>query len=165
MTKQTKASVKGLANIGALLDRGVPAAPATAPKRERRDTSQIFQRTREKIYAAIPLGANLDPKHKALIETYLKGAIGEAYNCGHADALEQNSAVESLLDKQYEARTKLTLPTAVAAIMEQRGLATMTLDLEQVATVFERQHIDFSVAIVDESTSIVDYRLTPIGEI
>jgi hypothetical protein len=154
-----KHSVKGLANIGTLVGRAdLPVQPPV--KRERRDVNAIFHRTREKIEAAIPLGANLDPKHKAMIETYLLAGLREANNVGHADALEQNSAVEKLLEKQYEARTKVTMPAVAAGIMEQRGLSSMTLDLALMATVFQRCKIEY--VITDED--VIEYTLRPIAE-
>jgi len=154
-----KHSVKGLSNIGTLLGRAdVP--PQQEPKRSRATRGDICDKTFEKIMAAIPLGANLDPKHKALISTYLKGAVGDAFDLGHAEALEQNNVVEALLDKQYKARTEMTMPAVVAGVMEQRGLRSMTLDLEQLATVFEREKIAFNV--VDDTIS---YTLTPADEV
>lgn len=152
-------SVKGLANIGALLNRtDLPTTPAPAPKRERRTQDQIYERTIEKVLAAMR-GADASDV-VPLIQTYVKAAIRDSYNGGHADALDQNSAVEKLLEQQYEARTKMTLPAAVAGIMEQRGLSSMTLDLAHLATVFDRNRIDFSVSDGD----VIEYRLLPIDE-
>jgi hypothetical protein len=155
----TSKSVKGLANIAQLLNRGDLAAAKPAPKRERRDTNDIFDRTREKIEAAIPLGANLDPKHWSLIDTYLKAGLRDAYNLGHADALDQNSQVERLLEKQYDARTKVTMPAVVAAVMEQMGLTSMTMDLALMATVFQRNQITYTVT--DEN--VIEYMMRPVG--
>lgn len=164
MTKQQgnrSVSVKGLANIGALLNRTDLPTVQTAPKRERRTRDEIAARTTEKILAALPLGANLDPTHKQLIATFIQAGVRDAYNGGHADAIDQNSAVEKLLEQQYDARTKMTLPAAVAWVMEGRGLSSMTLDLGHLATVFDRNHIDFDVSDGD----IINYRLTPRDEV
>lgn len=155
-------SVKGLAALGTLLNRAdLPNTP-TAPKRERRTLDQIYDRTHEKIVASIE--GNERCSAASILGHYLKAALREAYNSGHADALDQNSAVEKLLEQQYDARTKMTLPAAVAWIMEQRGIPEMTLDLSMLATVFDRQHIDFSIATADESTELIAYRITPIDE-
>lgn len=159
MNNKPKMSVNGLQNIGALIGRA--DLPTQAPKRDRRDINGIFDITREKIYAAIPLGADLAPKHRALIETYIKAGLGDAFSLGHAEALEQNSAVEKLLEQQYEARTKVTMPAVAAAIMEQQGLASMTMDLALMATVFERTKITYTL---DAETNVIEYNLRPVGE-
>lgn len=144
-------SVKGLANIGALLERGdLPKAPAPAPKRDRRTLEQIEARTHEKIVASIQGNERCSASN--LVGHYLKAALREAYNSGHADALDQNGAVEALLEQQYDARTRLTTPAVVAAVMEQLGSTEMTLDLSMFATVFERKKIDFSVSDQDVIT-------------
>jgi len=150
-------SVKGLANIGALLDRSdAPKAPAVLPKR--RDTEQIYARTHEKIVASIQGNERCSASN--LVGHYLKAALREAYNLGHADALDQNGAVEALLNKQYQARTELTTPAVVAAIMEQLGKETMTLDLAMFGTVFDRKKIDFSVSDQD----VIEYTLIDNSE-
>jgi len=136
--------VKGLANIGALINRAdLPQAPTPAARRERRDLDQIFERTNAKIVASIE--GNERCSATAILGHYLLAAIREAYNTGHADALDQNSAVDDLLEKQYEARTRLTMPTVVAAVMEQHGMSELTLDLTKVATVFERVKVDYTI--------------------
>jgi hypothetical protein len=151
-----KSSVHGLANIGQLLNRAdlPPAAPPAT--RERRTQDEIYQRTHEKIVASIE--GNERCSAAAILGHYLKAALRDAYNSGHADALEQNSAVERLLEQQYEARTKLTMPAVVAAVMEQRGLSSMTLDLAHMATVFSRNRIEFTVSGED----VIEYTLTVI---
>lgn len=159
MNNKPKMSVNGLQNIGALIGRA--DMPTPAPKRDRRNLDGIFQRTREKVQAAVPLGANLDPKHWALIDNYLKAGLDEAKNLGHAEALDQNSQVEKLLEQQYEARTKVTMPAVAAAIMEQQGLASMTMDLALMATVFERTKITYTL---DAETNVIEYNLRPVGE-
>jgi hypothetical protein len=151
--------VKGLANIAMLVARtDLPTAPPKNPAATRRTRDEIFQRTREKCKAAIPLGANLDPKHWALIDTYLKASLDASYNLGYAEALETNGQVERLLEKQYDARTKVTMPAVAAGIMEQLGLPSMTLDLGHLATVFTRNRIDYTLS--DEN--VIDYRLLPL---
>jgi len=161
MNNKTKVAVKGLANIGQLLNRADLVKAPTAPKRNRRDLDQIHTRTMEKIKAAIHFGANITPTQIDLISNFVRASIRESYNGGHADALDQNSAVEKLLEKQYEARTQTTMPAVVAAVMEQRSLSSMTLDLAELATVFQRHRIDYTVSEQD----IIDFKLTPLDEV
>lgn len=157
---QKKISGKGLHSIASVLGRG--EAPQPAPVREKRDVNGIFHHTREKITAALPLGAmgSMDPSHTTLIETYLLAGLREAYNLGHAEALAQGSEVDKMLDKQYEARTALLTPTVVCAVMEQSGLSSMTLDLARMATVFERMDIQYTL---DADTNIMVYTMRPVG--
>lgn len=156
---QKKHSVHGLQNIGKLLARG-DIAPAP-PNREKRDINGIFNQTREKTMAAIPpMVASDHVKHRALFETYLLAGIRDAYNLGHADALAQNSAVDKMLEKQYETRTRVTMPAVVCAVMEQTGLSSMTLDMAQMATVFERCDIDYAL---DPTTDVIEFTMRPIG--
>lgn len=153
---QKKVSINGLANIGKLLGRA--DAPKEAPKRERRDTFGILNHTREKISAA--LGESTNVTQNNLIYDYVKGAIRDAYNLGHSEALEQNGQVERLLEKQYEARTRVTTPAVVCAIMEQSGLSSMTLDMAQLATVFQRCDIQYTY---DPATEVMEYTMRPAG--
>lgn len=157
---QKKVSINGLANIGKLLGRA--DAPKEAPKRERRDLNGISAHTQEKIYAALPPRAmgSIDHTHKVLIGHYLNAALKEANNLGHAEALEQNGQVERLLEKQYEARTRVTTPAVVCAIMEQSGLSSMTLDMAQLATVFQRCGIDY---VYNPDTEVMEYTMRPAG--
>lgn len=156
---QNKHSVKGLANIGALISR-TDLPTHTAPTRERRDINGIFNRTNEKMQAAAPIGQVLTVTQRNLMATYLNAALREAHSLGHAEALEQNSEVERLLEKQYEARTKVTMPAVVAAVMEQSGLASMTMDLALMATVFQRQKIEYTL---DAETNVISYQVRPVG--
>jgi 2-hydroxychromene-2-carboxylate isomerase len=154
-------SVKGLANIGALLGRGdLPQQPPREPKRERRTQEQIYERTMEKVSASLSSMPTMAATHVNLIQNYVRAAVREAYNLGHADALEQNGAVEALLEQQYQARTKLTMPAVVAAVMEQQGLSSMTLDLAHMATVFKRNEIKYT--ITDED--VIEYTMRPVGD-
>jgi len=149
--------VHGLANIGALLDRGdLPKAPPPAPKRERRTRDEIISRTMEKIGAAV--GGNATATQMSLVREYVNAAVRDAHSLGHAEALDQNHAVERLLDQQYEARTKLTMPAVAAGIMEQLNMPSMTLDLALMASVFKRNQIDFSLSNQD----VIEYTLLPL---
>lgn len=158
MNNSKKLSIKGLQNIGHLIAR--TDLPTEAPKRERRDCTDILAKTSEKIHAAL-IGSTVKGSQLNLLGTYLHAAIREAHTLGHAEALEQNSAVEKLLEKQYEARTKVTMPAVVAAVMEQSGLASMTMDLALMATVFERTQITYTV---DPDTNVIEYSLRPVGD-
>lgn len=154
-----KNSVKGLANIAILMNQaGVLPTALAAPKRERRDTNDIFNRTVGKLAAAV--GLNVNPAQTELMQTFLKAGLRDAYNLGHADALDQNSEVERMLEKQYQTRTQVTMPAVVAAVMEQLGLTSMTLDLALMATVFDRTKITY---IVSEE-NVISYDMRPVGE-
>lgn len=161
---QKKVSINGLQNIGKLLGRA--EAPQEAPKRERRTLNGIFNHTREKIEAATGLSPDGRPQtddfraKRELLKTYINASIREAHALGHAEALEQNSSVERLLEKQYEARTRVTAPAVVCAIMEQSGLSSMTLDMAQMATVFQRCDIDY---VYNPDTEIMEYTMRPAG--
>lgn len=148
MNNKPKMSVNGLQNIGALIGRA--DLPTQAPKKSTRNTiEQIVAKTVEN--GGFSCG-----------DARLIGAAArEAYNLGHADALEQNSAVEKLLEQQYEARTKVTMPAVAAAIMEQQGLTSMTMDLALMATVFDRTKITYTL---DAETNVIEYNLRPVGE-
>jgi hypothetical protein len=150
-------SVKGLANIAQLLNQGgVLAAAAPAPKRERRTADQIAGRTYEKLKAAM---SNLPQSQQDMVISYVKAGLRESYNVGHADALDQNSEVERLLDKQYQKRTEVTMPAVVAGVMEQLGLSSMVLDLALMATVFDRHKITYTLS--DEN--VIEYTVRPAG--
>lgn len=161
---QKKVSINGLQNIGKLLGRA--DAPQESPKRERRTLNGIFNHTREKIEAATGLSPDGRPQtddfraKRELLKTYINASIREAHALGHAEALEQNSSVERLLEKQYEARTRVTTPAVVCAIMEQSGLSSMTLDMVQMATVFQRCDIDY---VYNPDTEVMEYTMRPAG--
>nr|DAI87217.1 MAG TPA: hypothetical protein [Caudoviricetes sp.] len=154
---QKKVSVHGLQNIGALLGRA--DAPKAAPKRERSTVEGIANITAEKIIAQVDVG---DPRGAAanMVRHYIKAGIRDAYNLGHAEALGQNSAVDKLLEKQYETRTRVTTPAVVCAVMEQSGLSSMTLDMAMMATVFERCDIDY---VYNPDTEVIEYTMRPAG--
>lgn len=163
MNNKQKKVVKGLANIGALLDRAEIPAESPAPTRERRDINGIFHHTREKIMAAIPpMVASDHVSHRALFETFLLAGLRDSYNLGHAEALEQNGSVEKLLIEQYRVRTEVTMPAVVCGIMEQSGLESMTLDMARMATVFDRLDVDYTY---DQDTEIMSYTVRPAGAI
>jgi hypothetical protein len=152
-------SVKGLANIAQLLNRGdLAVAPAT-PKRERRaDTQVIFDRTASKLAAAV--GLNVNPAQHELMCKFLMAGLRDAYNLGPADALDQNSQVERLLETQYQKRTAVTMPAVGAGVLEQLGLSSMTLDLAHLATVFERNQISY---VFNDDTNVMEYTMRPAG--
>ena len=158
--KQKKVSIHGLQNIGKLLGRA--DAPKETPKRVRGTVDGIYDQTREKIMAALPIGATAYITHsqQKLLETYLLAGLRDAHALGHAETLEQNNSVERLLEKQYEARTRVTTPAVVCAIMEQSGLSSMTLDMAQLATVFDRCEIDY---VYNPDTEVMEYTMRPAG--
>lgn len=156
---QKKVSVHGLQNIGMLLGRA--DAPKPAPSRERGTVEGIYEKTFEKIIAALPVSATAYVTHaqQKLMEGYLRAGLRDAYNLGHSEALEQNGQVERLLEKQYETRTRVTTPAVVCAVMEQTGLSSMTLDMALMATVFERCDIQYTVSGED----VIEFTMRPIG--
>jgi hypothetical protein len=127
-------SVRGLANIGLLVTAG--ALRANPPKQDERD---VKQRIIDKTVAALLPHLKITKEAASKIVT---AAVREAFNAGHANALDQNSMVEELLKKQYNARTELTLPVAAMAIMEQTGLSDILLDMDAVASVSSRCRIE-----------------------
>lgn len=145
-------SVSGLANIGSLIGRAdLPTAPPKNAAASRRTKEQIVTKT---------LGY-FGEGSAALYRRYIEAAVRDAYNLGHADALDQNSAVEKLLEKQFDARTKVTMPAVVAGVMEQQGLSSMTLDLAMMSTVFDRLNIEYTLSDED----VIEYMVRPVGEV
>lgn len=127
--------VNGLANIGLLV---AGATMRNAPKQDERDVKdKIVQKT---LSALAARAGGIDHG----FDKAVTAAVREAFNAGHANALEQNSMVEELLKKQYSARTELTLPVAAMAIMEQVGLPSILLDLDAVATVSSRCRVELA---------------------
>lgn len=151
-----KLSVSGLANIGKLLNRGELPKPVPVQKDVRKSQDTIIEKTVNKLLAKVP--SNMRDAWRAEIIILVTAAVREAYNLGHADSLTQSAAVETLLDKQYRARTELTMPAVVAAVMEQLGMTTMTVDLEALATVFDRVRIDM-IPMMGAAGEFVEYRL------
>jgi hypothetical protein len=148
-------SVNGLANIGAFMSRVPTANVDPAPPKSSQEA--IVTKT---------VGA-LTPHAKITSDAISKvvaAAVREAFNLGHATALAQNDMVEALLKKQYDARTQLTLPAAVAAIMEQTGMDELILDLTAVSTVFDRCKIDMAVNPVDDKGDLIEYKLTHFAD-
>jgi hypothetical protein len=146
MSDDRKLRVNGLANLASLMVRNPDvlkqAATPVKPPKESRDA--ICQRTIGNLQ-----GLTLN-QHQGVMRRIVEAAVREAYNAGHAAALVQNGAVEDALSQQNEARTRYTLPTAVAAIMEHIGMDELVLDLDAVASVFKRNRIEFKVVDADE---------------
>jgi hypothetical protein len=132
-------SVRGLANIGLLVSAGALRANPPKPKDEGDVKAAIIKKT----LGAMPNTLDASKPHViAQVERIVTAAVREAFNAGHANALDQNSMVEELLKKQYTARTELTLPVACMAIMEQTGLSDILLDMDAVASVSSRCRIE-----------------------
>lgn len=162
MDKKTEQRVKGLANIGTLMARNPDAVKPvpTAQPQAKVSRDAICQRTIGNLQ-----GITLD-QHQGVMRRIVEAAIREGYNAGHAAAFEQNGAVEKLLEQQYEARTKLTLPAAVAGIMEQLGMDELHLELDALSTVFTRQRIEFVVepSTTDIPVDFVKYTLHALAD-
>lgn len=161
--KKQKISVRGLANIGALLDRADTPAPAPLKSTENKLTREsIIDRTVERLvtsgdYSSQDAYAVAEARSRKLVTA----AIRDAFNAGHAQALAQSNAVDVLLERQYASRTMHITPAIVASVMEQLGLSNMVLDMRLVGTVFERNALDFSVSDLGDR-QIVDYTMAPI---
>ena len=137
-------SVKGLENIGKLV---VGAALTHAPRPVERDMKQaIIDKTMGAMLNSLDTSK---PHVVSQVGRILAACVREAFNAGHAQALVQNDMVEVLLKKQFDTRTKLTLPVAVMAIMEQSGMSSMLLDLEAVATINQRCRVELQ-SVEDE---------------
>jgi hypothetical protein len=131
-------SINGLANIG-LLVAGA-ALRAAPPKPKEADVKAAIIK---KTVGAMP--NHLDPTSPRTVDAVQRivtAAVREAFNAGHANALDQNHMVEELLKQQYKTRTELTLPVAAMAIMEQSGMSSLLLDLDAVATVNDRCRVE-----------------------
>jgi hypothetical protein len=150
-------SVNGLANIGAFMSRVPTANVDPAPPKSSQEA--IVAKTVDNVREAYS-----KPGAGITIERCVAAAVREAFNLGHAAALAQNDMVEQLLKKQYDARTQLTLPAALAAIMEQIGMDELILDLTAVSTVFDRCKIDMAVNPVDEQGDLIEYKLTHFAD-
>lgn len=161
--KKQKISVRGLANIGALLDRADTPAPAPLKSTENKVTREsIIDRTVERLvtsgdYASQDAYAVAEARSRKLVTA----AIRDAWQAAHAQALAQSNAVDVLLERQYASRTMHITPAIVASVMEQLGLSNMVLDMRLVGTVFERNALDFSVSDLGDR-QIVDYTMAPI---
>lgn len=150
MTSKRTPSVSGLANIGVLL-QGQSNYAKPAPAARSHNLQGIALHTARKLLDAD------QSEHARLVSA----AVKEAYNAGHAEGLAQGSAVETLLNAQYDSRTRMLVPTVVAAIMDQLGMQEMTLDLNAVSTTFKRVALNFSLS----DAGVVEYKLTPIEEV
>lgn len=156
MNSKRKLSVTGLANIASLLTKAdLEPQPIHLPGKPRATKESIV----EKTYARLPAMSADDLKRT---NTLIEAAVREAYNLGHADAMVQSETVDALLKQQYDARTKLTMPAVVAAVMEHLGTSELVMHLPTVATVFDRNHIEYTV---DDSGDWIEYKLRPTGEV
>lgn len=124
-------SVRGLASIGALLERA--DAPAAAPVRPNGGKEAIIEKTLEKMQSFT--GGDLSG--------IVTAAVREAFNLGHAAALDQNNEIERLINKRFDTKTQMAMPAICAAVMEQLGMTELLLNLDDVGTVFDRCAIDF----------------------
>ncbi len=150
--------VKGLANIGALISRAPEAiAPPAEPKGHGITLDGIFDKTIGNMLVMAPPTAR--EAFKPEVSRILKAALREAFNLGHAAAVGQNNMVDELLAKQYDARTSLTMPAVVAAVMEQTGMDTLVLDLDAVGTVFTRCRLEHDTLADVGHPSTLEYRL------
>lgn len=158
--KKQKISVRGLANIGALLDRADTPAPAPLKSTENKLTREsIIDRTVAKLSSVTAESAVMP--FDAWIRKVVTAAVRDAWQTAHAQALAQSNAVDVLLERQYASRTMHITPAIVASVMEQLGLSNMVLDMRLVGTVFERNALDFSVSDLGDR-QIVDYTMAPI---
>jgi hypothetical protein len=158
-------SVKGLENIASLI---VPVAAAAAPedlkKPKHLNTEVIINKTMNNLKQFVNGSATdltiVDAHNRKIVTA----AVREALNLGHALAVGQNDMVEKLLEQQYKARTDLTVPVVVAAVMEQLGMTELLLDLGNLSTVFTRCRLEQSM--VDESVAkdYIDYRLRYLAD-
>lgn len=142
MTK--KPSVSGLQNIGTLLARNEAVTnvpPVKTVKVEPADVQKEIVKKTMSALSYLPKTVDFAAHGK-----YVKAAVREAYDQGHAAALKQNELVQSILDQQYKSRNANVVPAVVAAVMEQIGMHSLSLDLGDVATVFERVSINYEVA-------------------
>lgn len=156
MNSKRKLSVTGLANIASLLTKAdLEPQPVRVPGKPRATQTTIAQKTID----ALPIRAQGDDPS---IGRIVVAAVREAYNLGHADAMVQSETVDALLKQQYDARTKLTMPAVVAAVMEHLGTSELVMHLPTVATVFDRNRIEYAV---DDSGEWINYTMRPVGEV
>lgn len=145
--------VGGLENIGKLLAQAPEAhAPAPTPKPAGPTLESIVAKTVEA--GGFSCG---DAK-------FIGAAVREALNLGHAMAVGQNNMVEDLLKQQYAARTALTMPAVVAAIMEQTGIDSLVLDLDAVSTVFSRCRLEHDTLEAVGHASTIEYMLVYLAD-
>lgn len=164
-----KISVNGLANIGQLIARNPDAAKVEPPKSELQkkvDRAAIVDKTLGNLHGGAAGSANQAMKVETHNLAVLQAAVRDAYNLGHKDALDQNGAVEAMLDQQYKDRTALTLPAAMAAFMEQCGLTSLLLDLPAVATVFSRVRLVTVIHNTEDpdDAGVIEYTLHHLSD-
>jgi len=152
-----KLSVRGLANIHVLLAKADQPAPEPAKPTTTREA--IIQRTVERLvtsadYSGQDAYASAESRARKLVTA----AVRDAWEAGHLASLAQNAAVDAIVKQQYETRTSHAVPAVVASVMEHLGRDTFMLDLHMVASVFERNTLEFSVIEVDNK-HVVDYTL------
>jgi len=157
--KKKEVSVKGLANIGKLLDRGV-VLTSEAPKADKLDTlGAIAEKTSHKVFGVMQTSG----KHRA-VHHCVEAGVREAHKLGQVEAVKQSEIVEKMLNEQYEGRTSALLPAVAAVIMEQLGMTDMTLDLDAIETVFERCTIDYELNHGGPAGNFISYTLSHLAD-
>lgn len=147
-----KLSVKGLANIGQLMQRNpdvINPHPTKSQVQKKMDRAAIVQKT---VTALIP---HMERTVTAQITHIVEAAVRNGADLGHNEALDQNGAVEAMLEKQFAERNKLAVPAVVAAVMEQLGMTSLVLDLPHVATIFKRSKLTWNMT----DNGMIEYRL------
>lgn len=152
-----KLSVRGLANIHVLLAKADQPAPEPAKPTTTREA--IVERTVERLVTSTDYsGQDAYASAEARTRKLVTAAVRDAWEAGHLASLAQNAAVDAIVKQQYETRTAHAVPAVVASVMEHLGRDTFMLDLHMVASVFERNTLEFAVIEVDNK-HVVDYKL------
>lgn len=163
MSKHKTQRVKGLSNLATLMVRAPETIAQPAPKREVNTQESIVRKTVEAVVGHVNKFDN-DIGDFNAFERFIGAAVREAFNLGHASAVGQNNMVEDLLKQQYRARTELTMPAVVAAVMEQTGQDTMLLDLDMVATVFSRCRLEHDTLAEAGHPNTMEYSLIYLAD-
>lgn len=142
-------SVRGLANIGTLLNRA--DAPAAEPVQPKGSKEAIIEKTLAKMQSFT--GGDL----RAIVTA----AVREGFNLGHAAALDQNNEIERLINKRFDAKTQMAMPAICAAVMEHLGMTELTLVLSDVATVFDRCRIEYEAS---DDGAFIAYNLRHLSD-
>lgn len=138
MNQKKGLSVKGLANIGTILDRGeLPVMEA--PKADKPMTPLAIA---QRAWAATQHGTHIELRKDGFF-----AAVQDAYQQGRSEGLAQSGHMEKLLNEQYASRISGLVPAVVAAVMEQIGMTELVLDMDAVKTVFNRCAIDYTGSI------------------
>lgn len=157
--------VSGLENIGKLVARAPEAvAPAPTPKVHGITAESIVTKTLSNLRSFGGGSAGEAISVEAHNLAIIGAAVREALNLGHSMAVGQNSAVEELVKKQYDARTALTMPAVVAAIMEQTGIDSLVLDLDAVGTVFKRCRLEHDTLEAVGHPNTMEYSLVYLAD-